>query len=254
MAGEMDTRASVEALFQLARDRARAGDDAGAARTWDAAVGLAEGAGLEEIVAIAEAGLAQVDVRERRLEVAHARLASAWARCGRPGVPAAVRAQVGGQLGQVLVFLGRPAEGASLMHGAVRDWQAAGESTAAHELELALSAVCERVDRAVDEAASAPAESRAAALCRRAQVALATDDAERAVRDLAAAWDLARPLDPRPRGRVGALYGQLLAARGAPDALPVLLAARQAWEAVGERGWIQRVDALIAGAAGAAEA
>ncbi|MEC8422154.1 MAG: hypothetical protein VX000_00180, partial [Myxococcota bacterium] len=167
---------------------------------------------------------------------------------------AGVRAQVGGQLGQVLVFLGLPGEGISLMQGAVVDWDAAGETTAAHELELAISAVCERVDRAVVEAEGGSAEERAAALCRRAQVALATDHPEAALSDLADAWSLARALPDRPRGRVAALYGQVLAAQGSEAALPVLLAAREAWASADDPSWVARVDALIAGASGAAEA
>lgn len=254
MSSQMDTRASVEALFSLAKERARAGDDAGAARTWDAAVSLAEGAGLGEIVAIAEAGLAQADVRERRLDVAHARLHTAWMRCQGPEASPGVRAQVGGQLGQVLVFRGRPAEGVALMQGAVADWRTADEATAAHELELAVTAICDRVDRAVEESAGAPAEAQAAALCRRAEVALATGRTDRALLDLAAAWDLARPLAPRLRGRVAALHGQVLAAQGSPEALPVLLSARAAWEAVGDPDWVARVDGLISGATGAAQA
>lgn len=250
----MDTRASIEALFSLAKQRARAGDEAGAARTWDAAVGLAEREGLEEIVAVAEAGLAQADVRERRLEVARARLHTAWGRCQGPDTSPGVRAQVGGQLGQVLVFLGQPAEGVALMHGAVADWRSAGETTAAHELELAMSAVCERVDRAVQESAEAPAEARAAALCRRAEVALATGRTDRALADLASAWDVARPLAARPRGKVAARYGQLLAAQGSPHAVPILLAAREAWVAAGEPAWVARVDQLIGGASGVGKA
>jgi hypothetical protein len=254
MADSMDTRASVEGLFTLAKERARAGDEAGAARTWDAAVALAEEAGLQEIVAVAEAGLAQADVRERRLDIAQARLESAWARCQGPGIPAGVRAQVGGQLGQVLVFQGRPADGVALMHAAVGDWRAAGDAAAAHELELAVSAVCERVDRAVDELGDGAPEARAAALSRRAQVALATGHVDRATADLEAAWGLAQGLPARPRGRVAALYGQLLTAQGAPGAMPILQAARAAWQEAADPAWVARVDALISRASSAAEA
>ena len=254
MTQQLGKRASIEGLFTLARERARAGDESGAARTWAAAVALAEREGLEEIVAVAEAGLAQADVRERRLDLAQARLEAAWRRCRPPSTPPGVRAQVGGQLGQVLVFQGRPAEGVALMHAAVQDWRSAGDATAAHELELAVSAICERVDRAVDEISDADPETRAAALCRRAEVALATDHAERAQCDLAEAWSLAQVLPARPRGRVGALYGQLLAARGAPGAMAVLLTARAAWAEADEPQWLERVDAILATTTAAGQA
>jgi len=254
MTQELDARASIEGLFSLARERARAGDESGAARTWAAAVALAEREGLEQIVAVAEAGLAQADVRERRLDLAQTRLEAAWRRCQSASTAPGVRAQVGGQLGQVLVFQGRPAEGVALMHAAVRDWRTAGDPTAAHELELAVSAICERVDRAVDETPEAETEARAAALCRRAEVALATDHAERALEDLAEAWSIAQSLPSRPRGRVGALYGQVLAARSAPGAMAVLLTARSAWAEADEPGWLDRVDAIIATTTAAGQA
>lgn len=254
MADPMDTRTSIEGLFALARERARSGDEAGAARTWSAAVSLAEETGLEEVVAIAEAGLAQADVRERRLDAARVRLEGAWTRCQGAAISPGVRAQVGGQLGQVLVFLGQPGEGVALMQAAVRDWRTAGDDTAAHELELAVSAICERVDRAVDEASGSDPEHRAACLCRRAEVALGTDHTARALEDLAAAWALARELPARPRGRVGALYGQVLAAQGAATAMSVLLAAREAWQEAGDDIWLDRIDRVIASASGAGQA
>lgn len=246
-----DPATSVQGLMDLAKARAQAGDSDGAARTWQAAVHLAEAHGLHGVIAVAEARMAEVDVRARRLDLARQRLDIAWARLQGGGTAPAARAEVGGRLGQVLVFQGEVDAGVALMHAAASDWRTAGEETAAHELDLAVAAVCERIDRAVDDAGVEPGP-RAEALCRRARVKLAVGLGDDARKDLDAAWAMAAHLDPGPRGRVGALHGQVLAASGRPDAaLAVLHAARDALTEAGDAAWLARVDALLAGLPGA---
>ena len=235
--------ASVRALFELARARGAAGDSAGAARTWDAAVHLAEAKGLQGPLAIEITRLAEVDIRGKRFDVALALLEDAWARCEAHPVGHRVRAEVAGRLGQLLVFRGRPDLGVALMTQAIEAWQACGEAAASHELGLALAAICERVDRTVTDAGGDP-DGRARALEARARVKLAIGQPHDADTDLAQAWAIAR--SPAVRGRVGATYGPALRAAGR-DALAetVLTEARQAWATAGDGAWVAHIEALL---------
>jgi tetratricopeptide (TPR) repeat protein len=247
----LDPTASVQGLMDLARARAQAGDTAGAARTWQAAVHLAETHELHGLLAVIEARIAEVDVRARRLELARERLDAAWDRIRARNVPAATRAEVGGRLGQVLVFQGEVATGVALMQDAAAAWREAGEETTAHELDLAVAAVCERVDRAVDEAGVEPGP-RAEALARRARVKSALGMTAEAAEDLGKAWAMAARLEPGRRGRIGLLYGGALLERGAPDAaLAVVRVARAALEAAGDAHGLAAADALLARLPGA---
>jgi hypothetical protein len=236
--------AAVQALFDLARARGADGDMAGAARTWDGAVHLGEAHDLHGPIVVAIVRLAEVDVRARRLDEAQALLEEAWARCEAHPVGSRPRAEVAGRLGQILVFRGRPDLGVALMTQAVDEWERSGERAAAHELGLAIAAVCERVDQTVKDAGET-ADARAHALEMRARVKLAVGQSHDAEVDLERAWGLASA--PAMRGRVGATYGTTLRAGGREArAQSILEAARQAWTEAGDPAWVARIDALLA--------
>jgi len=209
----LSTTASVDGLLDLARSRAKAGDSAGAGRTFAAALHLAEASGLWGPTARAQTWLAGIDVKRGQLDLARQRLDLAWAMVNEHALPAEVRGQVGAQLGQVLVFQGHPGPGAALMHSAIADLRSTGQQQEAGELELALAAICDRVDRAVDQAPPGSTE-RVHALLRRARTRLAVGQASAARADLAGAWQCADTMPVALRVQVGLHYGKLLLAAG----------------------------------------
>ena len=240
------TAESVDGLIELAKARAQAGDAAGAGRTFAAALHLAELHGLYGPTARAQTWLAGVDVKNGKLALARQRLDLAWQLCQAHDLSAQVRGEVGAQLGQVLVFQGHAGAGAALMYQAISDLQTAGQSRQAEELELALAAVCSRVDRAVDETPPGSIE-RVHALLRRARTRLGVGQSVAARADLCTAWDSATQLPNRLRAHIGHDYGKLLVAAGpqhAAQARAVLQAARMLSSDDPER--CAELDALLA--------
>ena len=213
---------SVEGLLALARARAKAGDADGAGRTFAAALHLAETHGLWGPTARAQAWLAGVDVRHGRLTLARERLDRAWTLCTTHEVGADARAEVAGQLGQVLVFQGHAGAGAALMVEAARLFGTLERD----ELELAIAAMHGRVEEAVRDA---PPDTEAAvrATVRRAEVQLGLGQHGAARSDFAAAWHTASRigLDPHLRGHIGMRYARLLLAgsEGTTDSVRTVL-------------------------------
>ena len=204
---------SVDGLIQLARTRAKAGDAAGAGRTFAAALHLAETHGLWGPTARAQAWLAGVDVKNGRLPLARERLDRAWALCSTHDVSLDVRAEVAGQLGQVLVFQGHAGAGAALMVEAVRLFGTLDRTAERDELELALAAMHGRVDDAVREA-EPDTEAAVRATLRRGEVQLGMGQSAAARADFATAWQTAGRigLPSTFRGHIGLRYAGLLLA------------------------------------------
>ncbi len=204
---------SVDGLLALARARAKAGDAEGAGRTFAAALHLAETHGLWGPTARAQAWLAGVDVRHGRLSLARERLDQAWTLCGTHDVGLDARAEVAGQLGQVLVFQGHAGAGAALMVEAARLFGTLKRTAERDELELALAAMHGRVDEAVRDA---PPDTEVAvrATVRRAEVHLGMGRPNAARSDFATAWHTAAriSLPASLRGHIGVRYARLLIA------------------------------------------
>ena len=144
------------------------------------------------------------------------------------------------------MFQGHAGAGAALMFQAISDLRGTGQEREAEELELALAAVCTRVDRAVSEA-EAGSVARIHALLRRARTRLGVGQASDARADLASAWDSGTDLPDRLRAHIGLDYGKLLVAAGAAhtvQARAVLQATRMLCAGDAER--CAEIDALLA--------
>lgn len=238
-----DPAASIQGLLDLARARAQAGDLAGAARTWEAAIHLADAHGLPGPEVAARLAMAERAVKQGRLDDAHAQLDAAWARIAGTDGPDA--AEVQGRRGQVLVFRGELGAGVAEMRAAAARWEALGVKDRATELDLAAQAVEARVDKAVDQAAAG--EARGRALRMRARLRRELGDGPAAAADLQRAWELAE-LPAGLRGGIGSELGALLLEQGQPDrARTVLSVARE----LGDNDQQAIVDALLAQAGGA---
>ena len=138
--------------------------------------------------------------------------------------------------------------GAALMHGAGADLRSAGLTREAEELELALAAVCQRVDRAVTQA-SPGSTAQVHALLRRARTRLGVKQASAARADLASAWQCADSMPVSLRVHVGLHYGRLLLAAGphhTDQARAVLQATRMVTEDPSQQATL---DSLLARAA-----
>lgn len=238
-----DPSASIQGLLELARARAQAGDLAGAARTWEAAIHLADAHGLPGPEVAARLAMAERAVKQGQLDEAHAQLDAAWERISGTEGPDA--AEVQGRRGQVLVFRGELGAGVAEMRAAAQRWERLGVKDRATELDLAAQAVEARVDKAVDEATTD--DARARSLRMRARLHRSLGDATAAEADLAVAWEL-QALPQRLRAGIGSELGALLLERGQADrARTVLSAARD----LGDAHHQAIVDALLAQAGGA---
>ena len=230
-------------LLTQARKRVEEGHPAAARRLWEAAAALAGREGLPGVRIQAQHELAAFDIRDQDFAAARARLDEALGLARQSGEDAPLAA-VAGRLGQVLVFQGEPHHGVVVLREAIAAWTRLGQDQPVRELELAVQAVCARVDRAVVEAQGEAAA--ATARFHRARVRLACEDAAGARADLEAAWPaVQRGGDAESVGVVGTLLGQLLVAAGAPSALDVLTTARAAWSAHGDAEEVGRIDALL---------
>ena len=234
----------ARSLLTQARKRVEEGHPDAARRLWEAAADLAGREGLPGVRIQAQHELAAFDIRARKFEEARARLDEALGLARQSGEDAPLAA-VAGRLGQVLIFLGEPHHGVVVLREAVAAWTRLGQDQPVRELELAIQAVCARVDRAVTEADGEAA--RATALFQRARVRLACADADGARDDLEAVWPaVQRSGDAESVGVVGTLLGQLLVAAGAPSATAVLTTARAAWQAHGDAEQVAHTDAMLA--------
>lgn len=243
--GTLDPAQSVEGLLQLAHARAEAGDSEGAGRTFAAALHLAEAHGLWEPTARAQAWLAGVDVRNGRLELARQRLDRAWALCVDHAVSPLLQAEVGSQLGQVLVFQGQPGAGVAHMQRARLAFGELGHPTERDELDLAIAAIHTRAAQAVDDTPD-DSEARVRALARLGEVRLGLGEPRSARDAFARAWETASTaeLSESTQARLGLDFASLLVAAGPAhhprawqvlQALPVVPAPQR-----------DRYDALVA--------
>ena len=216
----MDVAESVDGLLKLARARAKAGDLTGAARTWEAAIHLAEQAGIAGPEVAARLAVSEKLVQSGKPAEALDQLLAAWGRVAE-GPPSAQRAEVEGRLGQVMVFVGEVAAGVARMRAASAAWTTLGEPARSTELDLATQAVEARVDRAVSGAKDA--EARVRALRVRATMLVANGSEALALRDLRDAWATVDPLPAGLRTVVGLDLAALLVRGSEMDAARAVL-------------------------------
>jgi tetratricopeptide (TPR) repeat protein len=238
-----DPAASIQGLLELARARAQAGDVAGAARTWEAAIHLADEHGLPGPEVGARLAMAERAVKQGQIDEALAQLTAAWERV--EGAGGADAAEVQGRRGQVLVFQGELGAGIVEMRAAAARWESLGIKDRATELDLAAQAVEARVDKAVEEATTD--EGRARSLRMRARLRRALGAAAAAEADLHGAWELSG-VPARLRAGIGSELGALLLEHGQVDRARAVLAATRA---LADSDQNDVVDALLARAGGA---
>ena len=242
MADNANTRAVVTDLLTQARQRLEEGHADAAQRLWGAVESLATAEALPDLRLQALHQLAAFDIRQQQLDAARRRLDEAFGLARALGADAPLAA-VGARLGQVLVFVGEPHNGVVVMREAQAAWRRLDQEAPVRELDLAIQAVCSKVDEAVS-AATSPA-ALVHALFGRARVRLAIEDAGGARSDLQQAWDLCGRLERADfTAVVGTLLGQLLTAAADPSADAVLARAQAAWSAQGDPEEAARVAAL----------
>lgn len=247
MPEESPAHAVAKSLLTQARKHVEDGQLDAARRLWRAAGELAADQHLPGIRIQALHELAAFDIRDRDFVAARARLDEALELARASGEDAPVAA-VAGRLGQVLVFQGEPHHGVVVMREAAAAWQRLGQSQPVRELELAIQAVCSRVDKGVRDAGTDSA-ARAQALFARARVRLASDDATGAQSDLLACWPSVQQAgDAESVAVVGTMLGQLMVAAQDPGAPSVLATTRAAWQTTGDNDRVAQIDALLASA------